>query len=380
MIDGDGLFIKYWYIPSINENFKETNLPGRVKGLSAAKAIEYMTSKKTQKELLMDNLLTSAIPSLYHDPEVCKNKICDIMNTIQLVPRPSNYLRDYDYFAQYYIKYMDEYLFGNKTARETLQEIVDISKIYYITVDSKECLPGFITFIVIIITIFIIICSGVFLASPAKTETKIINNGKNFEVCKFDGKSGMLVISILIAEKIITILGIVFLLFEEWNLIETRKDIRLITSKICVDIILYIIYIIANAININQYITYFIWSSLILITFVITNFYIMFGISIFQIIFNPDKEFNDIKRRLQNNSYTKSGYSSKANTNSKMALSKLVMYHYCTNNPSTNGLRSYYGDRYADRVIGSNIVDKSYSLSSRLSNCSINSTKTPSIN
>ncbi|OUM58196.1 hypothetical protein PIROE2DRAFT_16605, partial [Piromyces sp. E2] len=407
---GDGLFIKYWDLPNVHEVYKRSIIPGRVKGLSGAslggttiainkyisdnqkkyavKAVEYITSKKTHKELILDNSLNSSIPSLYHDEDVCHAKNCDIMNSIQLVPRPSNFLQDYDYYSEYYVKYINEFLYKNKTALEVLQNIVDISKIYYIKLDSNECLSGVIVFAVIIIIFLMIIGTGGFVywkrkkrffqflstqSSPVIVESKIINDGNNFEVCKSDGKSGMFVISILVMEKAIIVIGMILLVFLEWNLIETHTDIRLINAKICLDTFLYIIYIISNAISINQYITYFIWTSLIIITFIITNFSIMYGLRIFHALFNPDKEFNYIRKMLQKNTCDmlseNSNSSNKNNINSKSGLSRLVMYHYYTKNPSIDGIHNCCcNDRYNDHIIGNNLIDKSFSFNDSSNN------------
>jgi len=455
---GGGLFIKFWYIPDVNPIYKESIIPGRIDGLSgsslggtsvavnrfisetqlkyAIKAVEYMTSKETQRELLLEKIITSAIPSLYKDEDVCKIKNCEIMNTVQLVPRPSHFIHNYDYFSEYYRKYIEEFLFENKTALEVLHEIVDISKTYYIKTNPKESIQGFIVFILIITLFLMIIGTGVFvfvkrkksyfqflstqcwfvilfsyilhlcaimvtygklstlkchfrfiflsfgftfsyipifyrlicnfpernyildwirknrlsfcgpiimydtiiniiyLGSPMLVEDKIINDGKNFEVCKFDGNSGIFVISIIILEKLLIIAAIVFLLFIEWSLIETHTDIRLIAAMICVDTFLYVLYTMANFIDIDQYIAYFVWTSLTIIAFILSNFSIMYGIRIFQTIFNPEKELNDIRKMLQKNtSDMRSDNSVRYNSNTKLSrsMSKLIQYHYCKN-------------------------------------------------
>jgi len=470
LMTGGGLFLKFWYIPGINPIYKETNLPGRIDGLSgstlggltiainkfisetqlkyAVEAVEYLTSKETQKELLLNSFTTSAIPSLYKDEDVCKVKDCELMNAVQLVPRPSNLFFNYDYFSEYYRKYIEEFLFENKTAVEVLNKIVDISKTYYIKFDPKECIQGFIVFILIIVLFLMIIGTGIFifikrkksyfqflniqcwfvilfsyilhicavmvtygklstlkchfkhillsfgftfsyvpifyrlvcnfpernsilswirrnrlkfcgpiilydtiiniifLGSPMLVDNKIINDGKNFEVCKFDGKSGIFVIFILLAEKLLIIAGIVFLLFIEWNLIETYVDIRLISAMICVDTLLYVLYMIGNIISINQYIAYFVWASLTIVTFIISNFSIMYGIRIFQALFKPEKDFNYIRRAIQNSTSDAKSSSMNYETSSKMSrsISKIIQYHYCKNN-QINATCSYTNDK-----------------------------------
>ncbi|OUM60610.1 hypothetical protein PIROE2DRAFT_13589, partial [Piromyces sp. E2] len=153
------IFLKYWDINAL-PIYKKSILPGKNEGISAScvggynialckysnkekqdaalKVIEYITSKEVQKETVMNNIYLSGISSLYEDKDVCNKLDCELYKSIQLVNRPITKEDDYDDYSSNFKNKIYEYIFGNKTAKEALQNAVDITKIYTISLNSNE--------------------------------------------------------------------------------------------------------------------------------------------------------------------------------------------------------------------------------------------------
>lgn len=145
-----------------------------------------------------------------------------------------------------------------------------------------------------------IVINALFLISPYNNTINYLNEGKNFEICKNNNLFGKIIVHLTIFEKASILLSIIFLLFTEWNIWETARDIRLISSAISVDIFLYILYIITNIMNINDFISHFFFSSLILIIFTLSNFIIIYGIKIIRYLTNNDSDIKFSKNIITN--------------------------------------------------------------------------------
>jgi len=152
----DGKFLFYKFSVSESPKYIKSLIPGYKKGISGSsiggyniginkfsevkkrdsiiKTYEFLTSKKVQKDLIMNYGINSGIRSLYDDEEVCKSVDCEIIKNIQLFRRPNFFSIDYDTYSQYFRIYIYEFLYGNKTAYEVLKKIDDITKIYKISI------------------------------------------------------------------------------------------------------------------------------------------------------------------------------------------------------------------------------------------------------
>eukprot|EP00833_Pecoramyces_ruminatium_P014675 jgi/Orpsp1_1/1188707/evm.model.d7180000066608.1 len=163
LINGNGLFIKENHINiPLNESYKATVLPGHKEGLSgsfiggdnisinkyineekieaAIKALIYMTSKEVQKQMMIKYNIFSGIHSLYEDNELCsKGDLCDIYKNIQPVVKPMHKTNNYLEYSQKIRKYIYNYLYGGDDVdpEEMLINIDDITRIYYISLNSK---------------------------------------------------------------------------------------------------------------------------------------------------------------------------------------------------------------------------------------------------
>jgi len=183
----NALFIKFWTffgLPSM-ENYVISNLPGIKEGISgsaligynigidskvegdkkeaAIKAVTIMTSREFQKSQVMKGLIISGMSSLYEDEEVCSNVVgCEIYNTIQPIAKPVDKVVNYIDYSEKFTTYFYDYLFGNKnneTIESVLKKIDDITRLYNVTIKSKETPVGLIMFILFLTTTAIMVSS-----------------------------------------------------------------------------------------------------------------------------------------------------------------------------------------------------------------------------
>ncbi|ORY27405.1 hypothetical protein LY90DRAFT_513451 [Neocallimastix californiae] len=101
---------------------------------SIIETYKFLTSKNMQENLLKKYNIDTGITSLYDDEEICKNKECEILKSIQTVRRPNHVSLDYDIYSKNIRNYIYEFLFGNKTTDEVLKKVEDITKIYKISI------------------------------------------------------------------------------------------------------------------------------------------------------------------------------------------------------------------------------------------------------
>jgi len=176
----NAIFVKFYSMKF--PNFKMTILPGIKKGISGTSVVGYnigiadaiseerkkaslevlkfITSKDIQKKYTITGEIVSGIPSLYYDNDVCDIVDCAAYKNIQPVVRKKDtYPFDNLEYNKKYTKFVYDYLYENKTISETLKSIEDITKIYNISLDTKDSFLGLIMFIVSITVIVFIITS-----------------------------------------------------------------------------------------------------------------------------------------------------------------------------------------------------------------------------
>jgi len=132
---------------------------------AALEVIKYFSSKEFQKEVIVKQLgLITALEELYDDSDVCKFINCDMLHEIQYYLRPISTMENYNDFSKRAMKYFQELLDGEKKVEDTLNNINDINRIYFIT--WKNTLGAIlISFLVIIFIIVIIATSLIFISS-----------------------------------------------------------------------------------------------------------------------------------------------------------------------------------------------------------------------
>jgi len=172
LINNKGLFIRFWEVDNLNDLYYITPLPGKKEGINSAlvnsinlgisqfiskekkkaalQVVKYLTSEKIQKEIIVKQFgFYTGLKKLYDDEEVCKILLCSLVKEAQAIHRE---FKDVDnlYIDQYckkIVKIFNKFLYENKSAKETLSEIIDISKFYFITLKSPIGMLGFIIFI-----------------------------------------------------------------------------------------------------------------------------------------------------------------------------------------------------------------------------------------
>ncbi|ORX81964.1 hypothetical protein BCR32DRAFT_244506 [Anaeromyces robustus] len=70
---------------------------------------------------------------------------------------------DYDYYSEKFRLFAYEYIFGDKGVEEVLKNMNDITKIYYISISTKDSYVGLTNLIISIILIIIILVSTIFV-------------------------------------------------------------------------------------------------------------------------------------------------------------------------------------------------------------------------
>ncbi|KAG4107687.1 hypothetical protein H8356DRAFT_1023974 [Neocallimastix lanati (nom. inval.)] len=182
LIDGEALFLKFCYLKktSINPIYKISALPGKVKGVSSSatggynlginkysrkekreqviKAYTYLTSKEMQRKLVNNFRIISGISSLYDDSEeICKEDkdLCDLYKNLQPITRPISKTKDYTSYSDKLRDTIYQFLYGNKSAYEVLKIVDDITRIYYVTMDSSINLIITTTYIIISLMLLI---------------------------------------------------------------------------------------------------------------------------------------------------------------------------------------------------------------------------------
>lgn len=376
-----------------NEDVSGTTIGGYNVGISkyidtkhkraSIDALKFFTSKEFQKNLTISEKVFSGINSIYDDEEVCASIDCNLAKNFQPVARTlvsGDY--DYDEYTTKYRKYIHQFLYGNETASNALKKILDITKIYTISLDTDISKVGLIFIIIMGTIIAIMIMSLLFLLHPKaqyvfrfmtndfwiltvlgcifylgfivagygtvtrfkchmkilsqtfaftfciipslhrlvcnfpkknhfsgwihknryifllsfivldvvlneilvlssySVEIRDIDEGKNFEYCKQNNGSGIFKLILILFVKIIIIAVVSLLLYLEWNLKRSIRDVRLTFIAIYISCLLYVIFLITWLIKIDDYIELFILQSTLIVVISLVNYILLFGVRI----------------------------------------------------------------------------------------------------
>jgi len=115
-----------------------------------------------------------------------------------------------------------------------------------------------------------------FVSSPFELDVRTIPRGRNFKVCKFHKVFGIMVTAFIVV-KVFLLQGVIGLLvFVEWNITKTAKDIKLTYSGLSISFVLFMIIITMNFIKFNNFKVYFsIYTTTVLLLSLI-NYIFMF--------------------------------------------------------------------------------------------------------
>jgi len=163
-------------------------------------------------------------------------------------------------------------------------------------------------------------------------KTFYIKDGKNYQTCSIT-TYGKIIFSLIIVEKLFIALLISFMIFLEWNITKTSRDIKLITSTLYINILLAIILVILQNIKINNYNTLFIIFTSVILVFVFSCHFFMYGIRLLFMILSKDKPklqfIKHVDTTTTSNKYNKS-ITNESGKNSTSFSIKILQYHYYT--------------------------------------------------
>ncbi|ORX79715.1 periplasmic binding protein-like II [Anaeromyces robustus] len=320
VFSGNALFLKFWYTQGWNPSYEVVPLMGNIEGVSgssvggvniainkyiseerqknAAKVVEFLTSKDIQKKLSIVQKKISGIVSLYNDEDVCKAINCELIKSIQPIPRPISTLDDYE----------------NVSAEETAYKINNIIKIYSISADPSESKEG-----------FFILMLGILIAITIISLFVFIFKNKYHEYFEFFSKDFWFMIhsGLLIS-------------------LATKKSIVTITSAMYTNILFVLLLIIINSVNVQNYKVYFIIHSTLFILFVITNYILLYGFRIILIITKTDIKESNYDERVYSvqTSTSTSGKNIGSDSNLSRLRAKIIEYHNSSGNlaPGTKSI------------------------------------------
>jgi len=184
---GNSIFLKYFLIsepllsmlqynlsvlPGIKEGISGSTVDGNNIGIikniaedkkdAAIEVLKFFTSKEYQKNGFKDKKTITVLKDLWYDEDVCKNGLCDVLKKSQIIVEPKFIKNRSDNYWEKYQNSIYQYLFENATIDETLKQINDITKIYYITLDVTNTYVGLLCFILILIVSLIMLASVIF--------------------------------------------------------------------------------------------------------------------------------------------------------------------------------------------------------------------------
>lgn len=422
MESGLVLFCNFWNIFG-KSNYIISNIPGVKKNISgsaysgfnvginknisndkkdaAIKVIEFFTSEEVQKNIIVKKFnLYSGIKRIYKDNEVCEIVDCKLIKKIQPLSEPIFYIQNYDFYSGKVMKLLYEFFNGAKLVNEVLNDINDITKIYYYSYNTPVGLAVFIIILIIFYLIlfsitvlfiprfkiyfkflsldlwilysfasifylnseilyfgkltefkcevshiimitgstiyfipilhkliinfpkrnkisefiknhkllfvfFIISIQGILnliliIISPFGIQNIMLENEKNFALCMIFDPIGNIIAQIQIIINLSFYFCTCILIFIEWNIKETYKDIRALTVVMCVDGISQLLLSIIIFLQIKNYIVYYTLNICINLLYVLMNHIYIFIIRIWLENSNKKSEQEVIEEKLFN--------------------------------------------------------------------------------
>jgi len=145
----------------------------------AVEFLKFVASKEIQKKFSIQDQFLGGNMKLYSDDVVCSVVDCDIINKNQPLSFFNNDERlfgDDNYYPEY--QKLLGYIFGDRTAKEVLDELDDYTKIYTFSLKTDDTKMGLIMFIIFLILLSCTILSIIFVFIK-KLEYRFIFLSKN---------------------------------------------------------------------------------------------------------------------------------------------------------------------------------------------------------
>jgi len=170
LYDGNFIFLKYFIIghndiitypksilPGMKEGISSSSIVGNDIGIiknipeekkdAAIEVYKFFTSKITQHGFFSQGYM-SAVNEFWDDEELCQiNGLCDLIKSVQYISEPKFIHDEPEKYRKKYQKYIYQYLYGNKSIDEILKQFNDITKVYYVSLDTEDSNIGLICFI-----------------------------------------------------------------------------------------------------------------------------------------------------------------------------------------------------------------------------------------
>jgi len=73
---------------------------------------------------------------------------CSFLKSFQIVAKPTSTTENYEQYSEAYRNGMFSYIYGNSTPEEALQQVIDITKYYYVSLETNDSSVGLIVLII----------------------------------------------------------------------------------------------------------------------------------------------------------------------------------------------------------------------------------------
>jgi len=203
-----------------------------------------------------------------------------------------------------------------------------------------------------------------------------IDEGKNFQKCESRNALTIVSIAIIILYKLIIIIGLLLLIFIEWNLKETALDVKYLATALFMDTLSLITLIIFNKIKINNYVLYNLVLAINILVFAVSNHIFIYLVRVLP-VFRPNTKFDDSRKILGKisssglngtnkrtfaNSYNKPTMSSSSSFNKN----SMAFYSNLANSPYSNRGTSFYNNdpTSSNNSIGTSSYNSNVGISS----------------
>eukprot|EP00833_Pecoramyces_ruminatium_P000439 jgi/Orpsp1_1/1174471/evm.model.c7180000050246.1 len=131
IMNGNGLFIKFWDSGFTPQNYYITPLPGKKEGINTS-----LTSGYVLDFVIKVSNLYTGLTELYDDSDVCSQIDCEMVKEAQSIHSKMKYVDDLETYGIKVSNIFNEFLFGDRSAEDVLTEIDDITRIYYISLET----------------------------------------------------------------------------------------------------------------------------------------------------------------------------------------------------------------------------------------------------
>lgn len=178
-----------------------------------------------------------------------------------------------------------------------------------------------------------IILNGLVIIFPYNIDQRSDGSGRNFEVCYVPNNSITLrfIFIFMILRRIITNLIVIVLIFIEWNIKETKKEIQYIMSTVSINVICNIAIFIITYFDNNNYIYYFSLFAILYLMYAVSNYIFLFAIHIIRQYCKKNKEIYSIHNKGVNagKTYFTENQDKVPSTTNMGKFSKLILnLHY----------------------------------------------------